>query len=193
MSNINIDDYRAIIIPSHDRRSVPETLKTILEAIYIYQKRPALVSVSSSGLLWSRTTAFRELKKIFNVDKMRGFMIDSDIILQEKPETIVEYMKKADNEKVSFIAPYKVLPNFHYAVSLDGSTLIDDLSKLKEWQKVKAGGLGFYYGILPLDYVFHADPEPGGKGEDFNFYIDNKITPRIAKNIKLIHLKLIPI
>jgi len=189
----NIDEYRAIIIPSSDRRSVPETLKIILEAVYMYQKKPALVSVSSTGLLWSRTTAFQELKKIFEVDKIRGFMVDSDIILQEKPETILEYMKKADNEKTNFIAPYKMLPNFHYAVSLDGVTLIDDLTKIKEWQKVKAGGLGFYYGLLPLNYIFHMDKEVGGRGEDFYYYFDNKIMPRIAKNIKLLHLKELPI
>jgi len=190
---VEVDEYRAIIIPSPDRRSVPETLKIILEAVYMYPKKPALVSVSSTGLLWSRTTAFQELKKIFEVDKMRGFMIDSDIILQEKPEVILEFMKKADNEKTNFVAPYKVLPNLRYAISLDGINLIDDLTKIKEWQKVKAGGLGFYYGNLPLNYMFHMDEKLGGRGEDFYFYLDNKIPLHVAKNIKLLHLKEIPI
>jgi hypothetical protein len=56
---------------------------------------------------------------------------------------------------------------------------------MKDWQKINAAGLGFYYGDLPLTYDFHFT----NHGEDLNFFIENKINLRIVTSLSLYHMR----
>jgi hypothetical protein len=94
----NVNEYRAIVIVTADRKAIPETVQTVLEAIFINRFKRASVFNSASGLFRARTIALKQLYDIFKVDKMRGFLIDSDIFLYETSETLAKYMKKADEE-----------------------------------------------------------------------------------------------
>jgi len=189
------EDYIPILIPSLDRRASVETISAVVLAGIAHGKNPLVVLSSDSGLLLSRTANFFRLSEILKTNKARGFMIDSDIVYISG--NIVEYIKRADKEGVSFVAPYRVFFNDQtkYALSLDGDSIIgeEEFKKLKDWQEIKAAGLGFYYGDLPLDYTFKISGEikKGARitGEDFNFFLENNIRLRLAKNIVLGHLK----
>jgi hypothetical protein len=199
MTKIHIElddeDYMPVLIPSLDRRASVETISTVVSAIIAYGKNPLVILSSDSGLLLSRTSNFFHLSEILKINKARGFMIDSDIAYITG--NILEYIKRADKEKVSFVAPYRIFFNgqIKYALSLNGVDVIseEEFRKLEDWQEIKAAGLGFYYGDLPLEYTFKISGEikKGAHitGEDFNFFLDNNIKPRLAKNIVLGHLK----
>ncbi len=59
----------------------------------------------------------------------------------------------------------------------------EEIHKLRNYDRVDCAGLGFYYGWVPLDYKFHTDLV----GEDFYFYLENKLELRFAKKIRLDH------
>ena len=199
MAKIHIElddeDYMPILIPTLDKRAAIQTVSAVVSAGIAYGKNPMVILSSDSGLLLSRTSNFFHLSEILKINKARGFMIDSDIVYISG--NILEYIKRADKEGVSFVAPYRVFFNeqIKYALSLDGDSIIgeEEFKKLKDWQEIKAAGLGFYYGDLPLDYTFKLSGEvkKGAHitGEDFNFFLENNIKPRLAKNIVLRHLK----
>jgi len=189
------EDYMPILIPTLDRRAAVETISAVVSAGIAYGKNPLVILSSDSGLLLSRSVNFFNLSEMLKINKTRGFMIDSDIAYISG--NIVEYIKRADKERVSFVAPYRIIfkGQIKYALSLDGINVIDEeeFKKLNDWQEIKTAGLGFYYGDLPLDYTFRLSGEvkKGAHitGEDFNFFLDNNIKPRLAKNIVLGHLK----
>jgi hypothetical protein len=189
------EDYMPVLIPSLDRRASIETISSVVSAIIAYGKNPLVLLSSDSGLLLSRTANFMHLSDLLKTNKARGFMIDSDITYISG--NILEYIKRADKEGISFVAPYRIFFNgqIKYALSLNGVDVIGEeyFRKLEDWQELKAAGLGFYYGDLPLDYTFKLSGEvkKGAHitGEDFNFFLDNNIKPRLAKNIVLGHLK----
>ena len=65
----------------------------------------------------------------------------------------------------------------------------EEVDKMENYAPVEYSGLGFYYGDLPLNYKFHSDD----MGEDFYFFKENHLELRLAKNIKLLHVKSIPL
>jgi hypothetical protein len=128
-----------------------------------------------------------------NPHVIRGFWIDSDIRILN-PLEVVEAVKWADENRKNIVGNY-----FHagfggnrlhlgttvYSGYDSGTEItIEDISSGDKYQKVKAAGLGFYYGDINLDYQFH---ESRQGGDDFNWYKDQNLEVYLARDINLKH------
>lgn len=133
-------------------------------------------------------------------DSLRAIFIDSDVSIGAPGEIteitkITEYIKRADSEGESFVIPIKTkdgTSQLRYRTpndKLHGHYTMEDIQKnMNDWSPVEAAGLGFYYGDLPVGYSWPVDYEPDDEtGEDIAFFLNNKIQPRVAKNVKLYH------
>jgi hypothetical protein len=116
-------------------------------------------------------------------------MIDDDILLKSSEQNNLRIaIETADKFNWNFVAPYRVRDGFTSIAKENGELLTpDEVRAMKPFDKVANGGLGFYYGDLPLTYRFHEDGIFGG--EDLNFFHENpQLDPRIV-DLNLKHLK----
>jgi len=182
-----------IVIPSVDFRAAVSTVAAITETITRLGRQPAVVLVSSSGLLDARNTALRTMKSMGIGEKPYAFWIDSDIHFVDSTERLKRYMVQAEADNVGFVSPYLLLNGNSSLLSEKGPIPWPEALTLKDWSPVDSGGLGFYYGPTPLDYEFKVRGT-GAKfeGEDVLFFRENHIPLRLAK-LKLQHLKFVPL
>ena len=190
------DKIRLLIIPDKDGRVVAQTLKTVLDTIYIGGHVPAQATVESSVLIPNvRTEGFKLLRNALQIENARGFLVDSDIYTAFNADTLIKYVEEADKKHYNFVLPYKQLSG-NYSIFKD-KTFTEltetELSKMKDWQRIEAAGLGFYYGDLPLSYEFRFGTGNKFVGEDIMFFQDNNLKPRIVKSLKLYHIKSVKI
>jgi len=122
----------------------------------------------------------------------RGFWIDDDMLLVTPPEQFRAVIEKADKHGWNIVAPYRNTKGQYMIMDTNGDGLTQEaLTKLETWDEVPAAGLGFYYGTLPTDYLFHEFPVElgkGGPGEDHFFFKDNALKPRLAP-LEFKHIK----
>ncbi|MEM3225729.1 MAG: hypothetical protein QXS44_01570 [Saccharolobus sp.] len=184
-----------ILIPSPDGKMDISTIINLYDIAYGLDVKPLFLQASVSGLLYARNSLFDILKnyykKITGEDKkiVRGLMIDSDIVIPSSScVKITEAIKEANLNRYSFVIPYNNLMGTSIFIKEDNKLKnVVDPKELKTIDKCYASGLGFYYGDLPLDYRFNFN---NNQGEDINFFIDNKIEPRVI-NIPILHNKLV--
>ena len=187
------DKYMPIVIASSDGKAMAATVKMLTELAYSIGRIPALVVVTTSGLLMARQVGLAKLREYFQHNP-RGFIIDSDIELVGNSALLAEYVTRADAEKCSFVGAY-----------LSKSGIVDiqieqykqmepaDYATLSDWSNVKFAGLGFYYGEIPMDYEFKFDSKfdrNEGLGEDYHFFNDHpQFKTKLAKKLILGHYK----
>lgn len=185
-----------VLISSPDTRMYFDTFMRLKEisdelkkVLYFYVGR-------AGGVVAGRNQSFENARKALGTGIIRGLIIDDDIIIDDMPDKIAYEIAKADRENYNIIAPYAVVKGKehlnHYIVkegNVERLMSIDETLKLPKYAPVYAGGLGFYYGDVYLDYHFHADY---AKGEDEYFFLDNHLTP-LHVPIKLSHVKGIPV
>ncbi len=182
------------IIPSDDKRASIMTVISIMKTIESlnYYAVPIIVS-GHSNIPVIRSQGFKILKqyddRLLHINnKVKGFMIDSDVITNFQYFRLIPYVEKAINDDLNFSIPYR-LPNGYYDIfDMNLKPMVaSDLENLNDWDRIGASGLGFYFGDLYLDYKFHYDEK---FGEDINYFIDNHIDLRIVK-LPLSHMKYI--
>lgn len=118
---------------------------------------------------------------------IRGLIVEDDIYFKN-PDKLAEAIKKADLNDWNFLAPYRQPNGLWTIMDKDYKNYTDKtLAELKDWDEIGAGGLGFYYGDIPLDYVFRERDEQL-YGHDLVFYKDNRIKLRVV-DLGLKHLK----
>ena len=184
---------RFIIVISPDFRVVPTTVAAAVEALMLEGFQPVLVMSTTSGLLNARNESFAVARRMTKGDEARGFMIDDDIHYADTVDNLRKAIHQSEIEKSAFVAPY-LLGSGKSSIH-DGTNLLTwkEAMALKNWSEIDTGGLGFYYGPLPLNYHFHVtDSAKGLTGEDILFFRENHIKPHVLQ-VKLQHLKLIPI
>ena len=189
MNSIKPEDYIPVIVNSLDSRSVTLSMEVVFESINALGKHPFLVVITSTGLVQARNKGFETLKKTFNTDMMIGLMLDSDILIY--PESFVyEEMKKALEEKYNITTGYVSTYGVVNILNEETKQLMkfEEYAKIQDLSLIKRAGLGFYFGVLPLNYHFTFDDSGG---EDFQFYdFVNQIQPtKLAKKIHLGHMK----
>jgi len=182
-----------VIIPTLDYRAGVSTIAAITEAVVRMGRQPAVIVVSSSGLLDTRNQALRVLKMLKLGDKPYAFWIDSDIYFADSTEKLKRYMMQAETEGVGIVAPYFLLNGNSSLLTEKGPIPWEQANAMKDWSPVDAAGLGFYYGPTPLNYTFHTiDTGVKMKGEDVLFFRENHIPLRVAQ-LKLQHIKYVPL
>lgn len=169
--------------------AVAETIVTLWNALWSMGRVPAYMQFQAHGYAFVRTGVFQGVRKIYNKDQVRGFMIDDDILLKSEAQVpLMEAISTADKFGWNFISPYRVRDGYTSISNAQGQLLRpDEVKALKQFDRVANGGLGFYYGDLPLSYQFHEDGVFGG--EDLNFFWDNPQLDVRIFDLKLRHLK----
>lgn len=176
----NPSEYFILSIISHDNRAVAKSIAAMMSVSIILKRQFVLNMQTGTGIANARTKCLESIKKQFpNEDSVYTFWLDSDIIINEKPEVIAQYILDAEKKGVSFTGSYHVVDNTtsqkwnvvgkqypkHYTD--------DELKSAKPFElKAEYSGLGLCYIKTPLSYKFRTEEH---EGEDTFFYRDNKV------------------
>ena len=166
--------------------AVAETVVTLWNTLFAMKRSPVYCQFQSHGYAFVRAGVFRDLRKVYKMEVIRGIMIDDDILLKSAEQNNLRIaIETADKFSWNFVAPYRVRDGFTSITKQNGELLSpDEVRAMKPFDRIGNAGLGFYYGDLPLSYRFHEDGIFGG--EDLNFFHEN---PELETRIVDLHLK----
>jgi hypothetical protein len=169
--------------------AVAETIVTMWNVLWTMKRSPVYCQFQSHGYAFVRAGVFMDLKKSYGRDLARGFMIDDDILLKsDMQKQLAIAIKTADEFGWNFISPYRTRDGFTSIAKANGDLMnVEEVRSLRPFDRVPNGGLGFYYGDLPLSYRFHEDGIFGG--EDLNFFHENPQLEIRCVDLNLQHLK----
>ena len=173
--------------------AVAETIVTLWNVIWGMERAPVYCQFQSHGYAFVRAGVYRDLRKAYDKEVIRGFMIDDDVLLKSDQQgNLATAMKTADQFNWNFVCPYRVRDGFTSIAKENGDLLtVEEVRGKAPFDRIANSGLGFYYGDLPLAYRFHEDGIFGG--EDLNFFHENpQLEPRIV-DLNLKHLKVMPL
>ncbi len=183
-----------VIIPTRDEQGgVGRTVATVWNVCFALRKAPIYIHSSCVGYAKVRSQTFQQaLKDMEGETRVRGFLIDDDILVTAADE-LQKAVQIADRNGWNIVAPYRIKDGRVCVCKDDASMItVEEFALLKPYAEVKYAGLGFYYGNLPLDYIFHSDNQPF-HGEDLNFFHDHpELAPKVAP-IPIKHLKVMPL
>lgn len=173
--------------------AVAETVVTLWNTLFAMGRSPVYAQFQSHGYAFVRAGLFRDLLKVYEKSVIRGFMIDDDILLKSDQQNNLRMaIETADRFGWNFVAPYRVRDGFTSISRENGDLLTPaEVKAMKPFDRIANGGLGFYYGDLPLTYRFHEDGVFGG--EDLNFFHENPQLETRIIDLQLRHLKTIDI
>lgn len=181
-----------VVCPTRDYQgAVGQSIANIWNVLWVMNREPVYVQSTAHGYSFVRSSVFQQLRNTFKKSVVRGLLIDDDILVPDQ-QSLLDAISMADKWNWNFISPYRAKDGRITICHASGAMMTrDEVAKLRPWDPVFGGGLGFYYGDIPLEYVFHE----GGKhaGEDLNFFADNSwIKPRFI-DLGLIHYKVVPL
>jgi hypothetical protein len=191
-SEYTSDDFLPIMIPTKANKGYFHVVMQLYMLANSMGKLPLLATSDAPTQMQARTECLKKLKKVWDENgvkygaEIRGLWYDDDIIIESPPNYVVDTFMQAEAQKLNIIGNY-VLPwqkgtliNSIGIPDKDGIPRFatdDQLNALKNLDPLppgSVGGLGWYYGRIPLDYVFHWDSNDS-TGDDVNFYIENQI------------------
>ena len=169
--------------------AVAETVVTLWNTLYTMKRSPVYCQFQSHGYAFVRAGVFRNLRDGYKMPVIRGFMIDDDILLKsDQQQQLAIAIDTADKFGWNFVSPYRTRDGYVAVARANGDLLRpDEVIAMAPFTRVDNGGLGFYYGDLPLDYKFHEEGVFGG--EDLNFFHENPQLELRIVNLNLRHLK----
>ena len=204
-SYMNIRDYLVILIPSRDGRAFVDTVAALCLAAASLKKEPLIVCCDGLTYWDARNNVIAKLArhlKNFNIKHeniIRALWVDNDILIQESVDMLTMHIVWADTNDCNIVANYKTtwgpgqVANTIMFSNQDGTGTYrnvtdEELEGLSDRtpQIGMVGGLGFYYGNVPLDYEYRIYPPY--MTEDICFYCDNKVYLTYLP-IKLLHSK----
>jgi len=183
-----------VICPTRDfQGAVAETVVTIWNALWSMGRAPVYCQFQSHGYAFVRAGVFAELKNGYGKDVVRGMMIDDDVLLKaDMQKHLMIAIKTADEFNWNFISPYRTRDGFTSIARANGDLMMtEEVRRFRPFDRVPNGGLGFYYGDLPLSYRFHEDGIFGG--EDLNFFHENPQLDLRMVDLNVRHLKVCPL
>lgn len=197
---INIDfmekssDYFILSVATRDNRVVAKSLADMINISSILQRHFVLNVQAGTGIVSSRTKCIEAIKKWFpGEDRVYTFWLDSDIVLNEKPETIAEYVKEAERRNMAFAGNYHVIDNNTnqmwntVAKKHPNHYTNEELASAKPFElKCEYAGLGLCYINTPTNYMFRT---VGHDLEDMLFFKDNPDIDLRYVPISNVHMK----
>ncbi len=176
-------------IPTKDEYVVGRTMSDIFKTALLMNKTPEFIWGVGTNICGGRDLILKLAKEKISSSSCRMLWLDSDVWIRTPPEELATYLKEADENNYNIVAPYRRSDKQGTLSSVgndDGVYYWDALNTLQQYSPVTWAGLGFYYGITPLDYKFYMS---GDLSEDYHFFKDNKIELRLEKRIALGHYK----
>ena len=207
---LQLSDFFIILIPTRSNKMDINTM-FMLSAIADGLGKMPLVSTDDSPMIdRTRTRVLRKLRDKLDAvgikygKTVRALWMDDDISLYDSIEHIVEVIKTADQRGINLLANYHNVWTGGTTMNTIGvpdangdirfSTNLQ-LAKYKDYDPLPegtVGGMGWVYGDVPVDYVFHfgnvGQPDKEDKGEDVNYFTDNNI-PLCFVDLNLKHEK----
>jgi hypothetical protein len=195
------EDYLITITPALNGSMLLENISALQQIAISLGKVWLPIGATVSGITPARQCCIDLLYDYFKVDYIRALWLDSDVKILES-EPVVEAFRYADQNNINIVADYlrSPWPNPDHTIyhrqkfQKDDGSIVEkfdvmytttEIESMPNYSKVDFAGLGFCYGWVPLKYEFHRSR----MGEDFWYYIDNKLEIRLAKQIKLAHKK----
>lgn len=177
-----------VVCATRDARgAVAQSIVCMWNALNLMGREPVYVQFEAHGYAFVRSGVFKQLKLELGTDKIRGIMIDDDILIKDQ-EGLIKAITTADMYGWNFVAPYRVRDGYVALAHENGELFtVAETKALRPWDRVPNAGLGFYYGWLPTTYNFHEDGAFGG--EDLNFFWDNQWLELRVYGLQLQHLK----
>jgi hypothetical protein len=182
-----------ILTPTRGPWGIPgSTMLTLSTVAFNLKRIPVYFEVTGAGYAWVRSDLFNYAKTGLQRDRVRGILIDDDILVNDGIK-LTQAIQKADENNWNFVSPYKCLGGIYSIASVEKFHMLseEEIQELKDWDVVENSGLGFYYGDIPLTYKFSENGKFQG-GEDLNFFHDNNLQIRIV-GMKLKHIKQQPL
>ncbi len=174
-------DFFILSIITHDNRAVAKSVIDLKIVSEILGRHFVLNVQSGTGITNARTKCLDAIKAQFpGENSAYTFWLDSDIILNESPQTIAGYIKEAESRGISFTGNYRIVDNVTskqwnvVAPSLTSSAHYTDeqLAAASPFDlKCAFSGLGLCYMKMPLNYKFR---QIGHELEDLLFFKDNQ-------------------
>jgi hypothetical protein len=186
--------YIFILAPTRYGFRYLKTMLVIRRAIELAGKIPFQISMTcDKGFCQSRNQVMRELHfaliglKI-KTDSVRAFWLDDDIEIDKsfEPWRLAKAILVADYKGLNLIGNYKNEFGKNLLKTTDAVNLSDnEIAGFQDFQELPGiiGGLGFYYGDVPVNYSFNLS-----RVDDWQFYLDSFIKLNFL-NIPLLHNK----
>lgn len=198
-----------VFLPSHDKRSMLQTIQTV-NNVSLFLGRPIFSNtcgglgqaVAMNGLVQSFKGACKRISEYSNlIDERgvaRGLWVEDDIeLITGQAEEIAAMIVEADKHGWNIVAPYTTgyrddgELNWVYFKKPEGDQIgrpytEEEIVALQPYEAVDLAGLGFYYGDIYTDYVWHEGSYngtdrfglPSYAGIDWNYFLDNRIQLR---------------
>jgi hypothetical protein len=177
-ANQRPEDIFIISIATHDNRAVPKSVRNLLEVASLL-KRPAFLNVQQgTGIANTRNKCMQAVRERFpEATHAYMFWLDSDIVIEEDPQTMADYVLEAEKRGLSFSGSYCIMSEIANRIS---TSVYNDESISYNPEVLKASapfdlkllhsGLGLCYIKMPLKYEFRTQ---GTDLEDLLFFRDN--------------------
>jgi hypothetical protein len=185
-----------ILIPSRDGRI---TLKTVLLAMNVARlmKKDSISWHMITGGFWltaARYLATQDMVKEeirlngkLTGSSIRGFIVSDDIQILNSPEEIASMFMECDKQGYNIVGNYKESNGLNLVFNGENRYTDEELRNLKDdYVPIHGdcGAIDFYYGDIPIDYMWHMDVVD----EATNFYRDNpQLKPMLATKVHLAH------
>lgn len=157
-----------------------------------YGNQAAIHCISGNWLAYARRHAVLQAYQLENNSlELRGLIIDDDIKILNTPQELAHIFQTADEQNLNITANYKAANGANLVFNgerryKDAELLALDKSE-NEFTDLTGliGTMGFYYGVLPKDYIWHQDSLTD---EGTNFFRDNpQLNVKLANHIRLSH------
>ena len=167
------------------------TAITLAYTTLIMKRSIHIIEKIGSALSLARTASLMDLEQFgFNYNKDYALLIDDDILIKNTYSELAEIYTDAEKRDINIIGNYADAHgnSVHRLVKNKEVVKLPDKKEQYVSMENYNCGLGFYYGKIPKDYIFHMD----NMGEDYNFFKDNADLHKktfLDNRIKLAHYK----
>lgn len=187
-------DVFIISIATYDGRAVPKSIGDLYAVGALLGRRVFLNVQQGTGVPRIRNKCIKAVKEAFpGAESAYMFWLDSDIVLNENPEKIAEYVTKAEAGGLSFTGNYSIIDSanqkiFNCVEKEDNTHFTnEELAAAKPFElRVRYSGMGLGYIKMPLDYELRTS---GDYGADFLFFKDNPAIDLRYAPIANFHIK----
>lgn len=211
--DLKLEDFLIVLCASQDGTWEFDTSNAINDVIRKLDRFKVAACSDKAGISVARTHLLEKTAKAVQSmgieipnNTIRALWVDSDIRIADSVDRIAYWISEADKHGWNIIGNYHGIwqnmtyintlckpPNENGAYTFYADHELADLPPFYELERGCVGGLGFYYGDVPIDYKFRFE----AYGEDILFFRDmyhrNPEWRLRYVPVQLRHLKRLPI